>query len=64
MKRLKTIMLLVLLSLPLCGLCQGFEDEEDTEDLVPVDGGLSLLAISGIAYGAKKWHELKKEKKG
>jgi hypothetical protein len=28
---------------------------------VPIDGGVSLLAAAGIAYGAKKLHERRKK---
>lgn len=29
---------------------------------IPVDGGASLLLAAGAAYGAKKWHEYRKNK--
>jgi hypothetical protein len=56
-----SVMLAMLLSLPLAVQAQSFDDNEDVPDTVPLDGGLSLLAAGGIAYGAKKWHELKKK---
>ena len=31
-------------------------------DPIPVDGGASLLLAAGAAYGAKKWHEYRKNK--
>ncbi len=30
-------------------------------DIVPIDGGISLLVAAGVAYGAKKVHERKKK---
>lgn len=30
---------------------------------VPIDGGASLLAAAGVAYGAKKLHDYRKQKK-
>jgi hypothetical protein len=56
------ILIALTLCLPLTVQAQDFEDSEDVPDTVPLDGGLSLLAAGGIAYGAKKWHELKKNK--
>jgi len=37
----------------------GFDDEPQD---VPLDGGISLLAIAGAAYGYKKMNILKKTK--
>lgn len=62
MKILKSILLLIVLGLPAYGYAQGFEEDEDVIDQVPLDGGLSLLAASGAAYGLKKWHELRHKK--
>ena len=28
---------------------------------VPIDGGISLLLAAGVAYGGKKYHEMKKQ---
>lgn len=64
MKNLKK----VLLALSLIAFCQftasaqgpGFDD--DTIDQVPVDGGLSILAIAGIGYGVKKLKDNKQAK--
>jgi hypothetical protein len=63
MKRyIKAAMLLLILSVPVVVYGQDFDDDQDVPDTVPLDGGLSLLAAGGIAYGAKKWHELKRSK--
>lgn len=37
----------------------GFGDDVDD---VPIDGGMSLLIIGGIGYGAKKLHARKRGK--
>jgi len=29
---------------------------------IPIDGGISLLMMAGAAYGAKKFHEARKNK--
>ena len=29
----------------------------------PIDGGVSLLVVAGVAYGAKQWHNSRKNKK-
>jgi hypothetical protein len=47
-------------SSPLWAQGPGFED--DTEDTVPLDGGLSLLAAAGVGYGIKKLKDAKKKK--
>jgi len=35
-------------------------DDDDVVDLVPLDGGLSILLAAGISYGMKKLHDSKK----
>lgn len=35
-------------------------DPTNTEN-VPIDGGISLLAAAGVAYGAKKLHDARKK---
>ncbi len=35
---------------------------DDVADLVPIDGGLSLLLAAGVAFGAKKAHQYRKLK--
>jgi hypothetical protein len=39
----------------------GFDD--DVDDDVPLDGGLSVLAVAGAAYGLKKIKDARKKKK-
>ena len=34
--------------------------DDNTQDMVPLDGGLSLLLAAGIAYGSKKMYDAKK----
>ena len=29
----------------------------DTQDTIPLDGGISLLVIAGVGYGVKKVHQ-------
>ena len=38
----------------------GFGD--DVKDLVPLDGGLSLLLAAGVTLGLKKAHDYRKNK--
>ena len=33
--------------------------EDDVKDLVPLDGGLSILLAAGVTYGLKKMHDSK-----
>ena len=40
----------------------GFGD--NVTDLVPLDGGLSILVAAGISLGAKKAYQYSKERKG
>ena len=44
--------------------CHGRSDagRDDVDDVVPVDGGLSLLVAAGIGYGVKKIKAAKKTK--
>ncbi len=52
----------------ICSLClfsvaayaQGPGFDNDVVDQVPIDGGLSALAIAGAAYGVKKLKDMKK----
>jgi len=37
---------------------------DNVTDLVPLDGGLSILVAAGIALGAKKAYQYSKERKG
>ena len=65
MKKLKLIAFYTLLffsvSITAYGQGPGFED--DVEDEVPLDGGLSLLVVAGVGYGMKKItdHTLRKQ---
>lgn len=36
--------------------------DQDVADLVPIDGGLTLLLAAGVAFGAKKAHQYRKLK--
>lgn len=36
--------------------------EEDVADLVPIDGGLTLLLAAGVAFGARKANQYRKLK--
>jgi hypothetical protein len=63
MEYFKKLMLVLVISLPFGAYAQGFgdEDTQDTED-VPLDGGLSIMAAAGIAYGVKKLYKKNKHK--
>ncbi|MHA8081429.1 PID-CTERM protein-sorting domain-containing protein [Aquirufa regiilacus] len=39
-----------------------FADTDDVNLPVPIDGGISILLASGVAYGAKKIIDANKEK--
>ena len=41
----------------------GDDDVADVVELVPLDGGLSILLGAGIALGAKKAYQYSKERK-
>jgi hypothetical protein len=55
-----TLSVLLMCSMQVQAQGPGFED--DTEDTVPLDGGLSLLAAAGVGYGIKKLKDAKKKK--
>lgn len=42
------------ISLPLYSIAQPGGDEDVVD--APIDGGLSMLVVAGIGYGAKKLH--------
>lgn len=42
------------MSLPLYSLAQPGGDDDVVD--APIDGGISLLVVAGIGYGAKKLH--------
>ena len=50
----------LVLSMPVFG--QG-EFDIDPDATIPVDGGLTILALAGIGYGAKKVHDARKKRK-
>lgn len=61
----KYFLLVLLLSSLACispVFAQGPGFDEDVEDTVPLDGGLSLLAAAGVGYGIKKLKDAKKAK--
>jgi len=49
---LKTILLLIIFSIPVLALAQG-APPDDPQD-APIDGGLSVLLAAGAAYGVKR----------
>ncbi len=34
---------------------------DDEEDNIPIDGGISLLAVAGLAYATRKVYNLRKK---
>jgi len=44
------------------GLCDGYGNPED-QRRVPLDGGVSVLIVAGVAYGAKKYRDYRMNKK-
>ncbi len=66
MKNLKLLVacatvLMISFTLSFTVFAQGGGPQPDPEVGAPIDGGVSLLAAAGIAYGAKKLHERKKK---
>ncbi len=54
------LLAILLLSMPLYVLAQpGFDP--GVPDGAPVDGGLSILAIAGVTYAARKFHAKRKK---
>lgn len=35
-----------------------------SQSSTPIDGGLSILLVAGVAYGGKRYAKMKKEQKG
>ncbi|MEI8280490.1 MAG: hypothetical protein WCG87_12055 [Bacteroidota bacterium] len=64
-KKIKFLALVIALCAPLYGISQPppFDNGSggDTQDTVPLDGGLSILLIAGAGYGAKKINEKRKK---
>lgn len=61
MNKLKYIVLFCLLSLA-CLPLFAQPGNPDSGNTVPIDGGASLLAAAGVAYGAKKLYNFRKQK--
>jgi hypothetical protein len=51
---------LFMVALPILVLAQPGFGGGDVDDTVPLDGGLSLLVVAGVGYGAKKISEKRK----
>ena len=56
-----SIIMIICLCLPSIIFAQG-DPGADPDTTVPVDGGLSILAAAGVAYGVKKIKEYKNKK--
>ena len=56
-----SIIMVICCFLPSLVFAQG-DPGGDPDVTVPVDGGLSILAAAGVAYGAKKIKEYRKKK--
>ena len=63
--KIKFLALVIALCAPLYGISQPppFDGGGggDTQDTIPLDGGLSILLIAGAGYGAKKINEKRKK---
>lgn len=58
MKNIFSILVLSLfMSFPLISLAQPGGDEDVVD--VPIDGGISLLVVAGVGYGARKLYNLR-----
>jgi hypothetical protein len=64
MKNLRTVLIMIaILLISTTSIAQDPDGwDEAPESDVPVDGFLSVLLAGGIAYGAKKWHQLMQKK--
>ena len=57
-----SIILLLVLIIPSLLMAQGPTPPDDPNDvLVPIDGGLSLLAAAAVSYGSKKMYDARKK---
>ena len=56
-----SIIMLVLCFIPSLLYAQG-DPGADPDVVVPIDGGLSILAAAGVAYGVKKLKEHRKKR--
>jgi hypothetical protein len=60
-RSIKTTLLLIALVLPLYTLAQPGADEDVVD--VPIDGGISLMIVTGVGYGLKKLHRIGQQHK-
>ena len=64
-KALRSVKLLLITGLSLMLTVSAFAQEDPNADpdstQVPFDGGISLLAAAGVAYGAKRWSDARKK---
>lgn len=65
---LRKFLLLIAVLVPLSVSAQpgdddGLPEDPDDPDAIPIDGGISLLAAAGMAYGGKKIYDMRKHKK-
>lgn len=54
---------LIYTGLLLCITSLAYSQPDNPDNPVPLDGGLSLLVAGGLAYGAKKVHDKKKNRR-
>ncbi len=60
MKKLLSVLAFTFfLALPFACLAQPGGDEDVVD--VPIDGGISLLVVAGVGYGAKKIYNLRND---
>ncbi len=58
-RRVLTLLTLLIICAPICVMAQpGFDP--GVPDGAPIDGGLSMLAIAGVSYAAKKIYNKRK----
>lgn len=58
MKNINTLLIFVLICSPFLLMAQAPDGGGPAP--VPIDGGASILAAAGIAYGVKKYRDMKK----
>lgn len=65
MSKLKKILVVFVACMGISTVALGDSNnpKEKDEIIIPLDGGVSILIAAGVAYGAKKYRDFRKNKK-